>query len=63
MLDVFVVTFVVALIQFEPLMSDAPEYRGPVLRRGGHPDDYSPPKSFDPRLIWDSSQGKQETND
>ena len=55
MLDVFVDTFTVALIQLQPLMAVLP---GPgvlffaavvVLTMVGA-------ESFDPRLIWDSSQ-------
>jgi paraquat-inducible protein A len=61
MLDVFVITFTVALIQLQPLMSVAP---GPgilffaavvVLTMFAA-------ESFDPRLIWDSSKGGEDAH-
>lgn len=62
MVDVFVATFVVALIQLKPLMSVAPE-PGVLFFSGVVILTIFAAESFDPRLIWDSSQGKQETND
>ena len=62
MLDVFVVTFVAALIQLQPLMSVMP---GPgilffaavvVLAMLAA-------EAFDPRLIWDSSKGRLNEDD
>jgi paraquat-inducible protein A len=62
MVDVFVATFVVALIQLKPLMSVAPE-PGVLFFSGVVILTIFAAESFDPRLIWDSSQGKQETNE
>jgi paraquat-inducible protein A len=62
MVDVFVATFVVALIQLQPLMSVAPE-PGVLFFSAVVILTIIAAESFDPRLIWDSSQGKQETND
>ena len=62
MVDVFVATFVVALIQLKPLMSVAPE-PGVLFFSAVVILTIIAAESFDPRLIWDSSQGKQETND
>jgi len=62
MVDVFVATFVVALIQLQPLMSVAPE-PGVLFFSAVVILTIIASESFDPRLIWDSSQGKQETND
>jgi len=62
MVDVFVATFVVALIQLKPLMSVAPE-PGVLFFSGVVILTIFAAESFDPRLIWDSSQGKQETDD
>ena len=62
MIDVFVVTFVVALVQLQPLMSVQP---GPgvaffaavvVLTMFAA-------ETFDPRLIWDASKDKEDRND
>jgi paraquat-inducible protein A len=62
MVDVFVATFVVALIQLRPLMSVAPE-PGVLFFSAVVILTIFAAESFDPRLIWDSSQGKQETDD
>jgi len=62
MVDVFVATFVVALIQLEPLMSVSPE-SGVLFFSAVVILTIFAAESFDPRLIWDSSQGKQETDD
>ena len=59
MVDVFVATFVVALIQLRPLMSVAPE-PGVLFFSAVVILTIFAAESFDPRLIWDSSQGKQE---
>ena len=62
MIDVFVVTFVVALVQLQPLMSVQP---GPgvaffaavvVLTMFAA-------ETFDPRLIWDASNDREDRND
>jgi len=62
MVDVFVATFVVALIQIKPLMSVSPE-SGVLFFSAVVILTIFAAESFDPRLIWDSSQGKQETDD
>ena len=62
MVDVFVATFVVALIQLRPLMSVAPE-PGVLFFSAVVILTIFAAESFDPRLIWDSIQGKQETDD
>lgn len=54
MLDVFVDTFVVALVQLQPLMSVAPG-AGVVYFMSVVVLTMLAAKSFDPRLIWDSS--------
>ena len=59
MVDVFVATFVVALIQLQPLMSVVPE-PGVLFFSAVVILTIFAAESFDPRLIWDSSQGKQE---
>jgi paraquat-inducible protein A len=59
---VFVATFVVALIQLQPLMSVTPE-SGVLFFSAVVILTIIASESFDPRLIWDSSQGKQETDD
>jgi len=62
MVDVFVATFAVGLIQLRPLMSVAPR-PGVLFFSAVVILTILAAESFDPRLIWDSSQGKQETND
>ena len=62
MLDVFVATFIVALIQLQPLMAIMPGtgvlFFGAVvvLTMLGA-------ESFDPRLIWDSSKGRWDEDE
>jgi len=58
MLDVFVDTFIVALIQLQPLMSVAPG-AGVVYFMGVVVFTMLAAQSFDPRLIWDA-QAKPE---
>ena len=58
MLDVFVDTFIVALVQLQPLMSVEPGPGRAVLRGGGRADD-ARGESFDPRLIWDSGRRQE----
>jgi paraquat-inducible protein A len=55
MLDVFVATFVVALVQFDPLMSVSPE-PGVLLFAAVVILTIFAAESFDPRLVWDSSR-------
>ena len=62
MVDVFVATFAVGLVQLRPLMSVAPQ-PGVLFFSAVVVLTIIAAESFDPRLIWDSSQGKQETND
>ena len=62
MVDVFVATFVVALIQLKPLMFVSPE-SGVLFFSAVVILTIFAAESFDPRLIWDSSKGKQETDD
>lgn len=61
MLDVFVDTFVVALVQLEPLMSvepgpGVPFFAAVVILT------MLAATSFDPRLIWDSSSAQERRN-
>jgi paraquat-inducible protein A len=58
MLDVFVDTFIVALIQLQPLMSVEPG-AGVVYFMGVVVFTMLAAQSFDPRLIWDA-QAKPE---
>jgi len=62
MLDVFVATFVVALIRFQPLLSVAPE-PGVLFFAAVVILTIFAAESFDPRLIWDSNSGKREPDD
>jgi paraquat-inducible protein A len=62
MVDVFVATFAVGLIQVRPLMSVAPR-PGVLFFSAVVVLTIIAAESFDPRLIWDSSQGKRETDD
>jgi len=62
MLDVFVATFVVALIQLRPLMYVAPEpgilfFAAVVILT------ILAAESFDPRLIWDAGRGTRASDD
>ncbi len=62
MLDVFVATFIVALIQFQPLMAVLPGmgvlFFGAVVVLT-----MIAAESFDPRLIWDSSKERLDEDD
>ncbi len=62
MLDVFVVTFVVALVQLQPLMSVAPE-PGVLFFAAVVILTILAAESFDPRLIWDAGTAKGEPDD
>jgi len=62
MLDIFVVTFVVALIQLQPLMSVKPGL-GSLFFASVVVLTMIAAETFDPRLIWDSSNCKEEQND
>jgi len=62
MLDVFVVTFVVALVQLQPLMSVEPG-AGVMFFAAVVVLTMLAAEAFDPRLIWDSSNNKEEKND
>lgn len=61
MLDVFVVTFVVALVQLQPLMSVQPG-AGVMFFAAVVVLTMLAAENFDPRLIWDSSN-KEDKND
>lgn len=58
MLDVFVVTFVVALVQLQPLMSVDPR-AGVLFFAAVVVLTMLAAKTFDPRLIWDSNNDKE----
>jgi len=62
MLDVFVVTFVVALVQLQPLMSVQPG-AGVLFFAAVVVLTMLAAENFDPRLIWDSSNNKEDKND
>jgi paraquat-inducible protein A len=62
MLDVFVVTFVVALVQLQPLMSVAPG-AGVLFFAAVVVLTMLAAEKFDPRLIWDSNNNKEDKND
>jgi paraquat-inducible protein A len=62
MLDVFVVTFVVALVQLQPLMSVEPG-AGILFFAAVVVLTMLAAETFDPRLIWDSSNDKEDQND
>jgi len=62
MLDVFVVTFVVALVQLQPLMSVEPG-AGVLFFAAVVVLTMLAAESYDPRLIWDSRNNKEEKND
>ncbi len=62
MVDVFVATFAVGLLQVRPLMSVAPR-PGVLFFSAVVVLTIIAAESFDPRLIWDSSQGKRGTDD
>jgi paraquat-inducible protein A len=54
MLDVFVVTFTVALVQLQPLMSATPGH-GVLFFSAVVVLTMLAAESFDPRLIWDTA--------
>ena len=62
MVDVFVATFVVALIQMKPLMSIAPE-PGVLFFSAVVILTIFAAESFDPRLIWDPIQKERPEHD
>jgi paraquat-inducible protein A len=62
MLDVFVVTFVVALVQLQPLMSVEPGV-GVVFFSAVVVLTMFAAQQFDPRLIWDSPSEKEDDYD
>lgn len=62
MLDVFVVTFTVALIQMQPLMSIKPG-TGVLFFAAVVVLTIIAAESFDPRYIWDSGEDKEEKNE
>ncbi|MHB1024118.1 MAG: paraquat-inducible protein A [Desulfobacteria bacterium] len=62
MVDVFAATFAVGLVRLQPLMSVAPK-PGVLFFSAVVILTILAAESFDPRLIWDSGHGKQETND
>jgi paraquat-inducible protein A len=62
MLDVFVVTFVVALVQLQPLMSVEPG-AGILFFAAVVVLTMLAAETFDPRLIWDSNNNKEALND
>jgi len=62
MVDVFAATFAVGLVRVRPLLSVAPE-PGVLFFSAVVILTILAAESFDPRLIWDSSQGKQEKDD
>ncbi len=59
MLDVFVVTFVVALVQLQPLMSVEPG-AGVLFFAAVVVLTMLAAENFDPRFIWDSGAGQEE---
>jgi len=62
MVDVFAAAFAVGLLQLRPLMSVSP-LPGVLFFSAVVILTILAAESFDPRLIWDSNQGKQETDD
>ena len=62
MLDVFVVTFVVALVQLQPLMSVEPG-AGVIFFAAVVVLTMLAAEHFDPRLIWDSDTDKEDYHD
>lgn len=62
MLDVFVVTFAVALIQIQPFIMAKP-LPGVIFFAAVVVLTMLAAKTFDPRLIWDSDIGRKEQND
>jgi paraquat-inducible protein A len=62
MLDVFVIAFVVALVQLKPLMAAQPRY-GILFFAAVVILTIFASQSFDPRLIWDSANKMEERNE
>jgi len=62
MLDVFVISFVVALVQIKPLMAAEPR-AGIVFFAAVVVLTIFAAQSFDPRLIWDSADSMENRND
>ncbi|HWU38890.1 MAG TPA: paraquat-inducible protein A, partial [Candidatus Acidoferrum sp.] len=62
MLDVFVDTFTVALIQLQPLMAVLPG-PGVLFFASVVVLTMLAAETFDPRLIWDSSKGRWDEDD
>ncbi|MDX9745387.1 MAG: paraquat-inducible protein A [Syntrophales bacterium] len=62
MLDVFVVTFAVALIQLQPFLTTRPA-RGVLFFAAVVVLTLLATKTFDPRLIWDSDIERKEVHD
>ncbi len=62
MLDVFVVAYTVALIQFQPLLSMTPS-PGVLFFAAVVILTIFAAEAFDPRLIWDTRQGEEARND
>jgi paraquat-inducible protein A len=62
MLDVFVVTFAVALVQLQPFLLAKPA-PGVLFFAAVVVLTMCAAKSFDPRLIWDSAIEREEQND
>ena len=62
MLDVFVITFVVALIQLQPLMSVKPG-AGVLFFAAVVVLTMIAAETFDPRLIWDSDNCREDINE
>ncbi len=62
MLDVFVISFVVALVQMKPLMAAEPK-SGIVFFAAVVVLTIFAAQSFDPRLIWDSADSMENRNE
>jgi paraquat-inducible protein A len=62
MLDVFVIAFVVALVQLKPLMAAQPRY-GILFFAAVVILTIFAAQSFDPRLIWDSANKMEKRNE
>jgi paraquat-inducible protein A len=62
MLDVFVIAFVVALVQLKPLMAAQPRY-GILFFAAVVILTIFAAQSFDPRMIWDSADNMEMRND
>jgi paraquat-inducible protein A len=62
MLDVFVISFTVALVQMKPLMAAQPQM-GIVFFAAVVVLTIFAAQSFDPRLIWDSANSMENRNE